>query len=50
MNPLFYNVAMGAGLACITTGCGMVWGLGPALIVCGACVIGLTLIALKVAG
>lgn len=45
MTPLAYNTSIGAGLASIGAGTALVFGPGWALIVAGALVIALTLVA-----
>ena len=43
MNQLTYNVSLLAGTAAFSAGAGLQWGLAAGLMVCGVCVIALTL-------
>ena len=49
MNQLTYNASLAVGIALVTAGAAVLWGVGVALLVCGVTVLAATAFSLVVA-
>lgn len=50
MNRLTYDIGVGLGLACVSAGAFVTWGLGLGLIVTGGSALGMTVVGAYLAG